>query len=218
MEHQMAVETKASERYLLEEMTEAERLEFEAHFFECEACAEDVRSGEILVRGVKAVGDELPQDESKKASSRNWRGWLFPGSLVPSAAAVAMTVVAGYQTFVVLPPLRETVRPQAVEAVVLRPVARGEEPRIQLSRSTGVSVLTLDVNTGEPGQAIRWELSPPDGKPPISGNAKVPAAGAQLQLWVPNATLQNPGSWSLVLKNSEGAETGRYAFQLEILK
>jgi len=30
--------------------------------------------------------------------------------------------------------------------------------------------------------------------------------------------LQNPGSWSLVLKNSEGAETGRYAFQLEILK
>jgi hypothetical protein len=50
-----APEVKASERYLLGEMSEPERLDFEAHYFDCPACADDVRAGVALARGVKAV-------------------------------------------------------------------------------------------------------------------------------------------------------------------
>ena len=55
MHHQNALATKASERYLLGEMDEPERFEFEAHYFDCPACAEDVRTGVAMARGIKAV-------------------------------------------------------------------------------------------------------------------------------------------------------------------
>ena len=42
MTHQQALDGLASERYLLDEMTEGERFEFEAHYFDCVDCAEDV--------------------------------------------------------------------------------------------------------------------------------------------------------------------------------
>ena len=55
MEHQQALATKASERYLLGEMSEPERFDFEAHYFDCPECADDVRTAAALARGIKAV-------------------------------------------------------------------------------------------------------------------------------------------------------------------
>ncbi len=55
MQHQQALATKASERYLLGEMSELERFAFEAHYFDCPSCADDVRTGDALARGIKAV-------------------------------------------------------------------------------------------------------------------------------------------------------------------
>ena len=54
MTHAQAVQTGASERYLLEEMSELERHSFENHYFSCLECAEDVRTGGMLREGVKA--------------------------------------------------------------------------------------------------------------------------------------------------------------------
>ena len=48
MTHQQAIDGMASERYLLDEMSEVERFEFEAHYFDCAECADDVRLGEML--------------------------------------------------------------------------------------------------------------------------------------------------------------------------
>ncbi len=131
MEHDMAVETKASERYLLNEMSEEERLAFEAHYFECEACAEDVRTNESFVRGLKAVGGELPLQEAtpEKTGLKKWFNWFFPGSLAPVMAAAAMTV-AVYQSVVVIPALRASLAPQSLEPFVLHAAARGQQPSI----------------------------------------------------------------------------------------
>ena len=48
MTHQQALDTMAAERYLLDEMTEVEKHEFEDHFFDCGDCAEEVRHGELI--------------------------------------------------------------------------------------------------------------------------------------------------------------------------
>ncbi|MDQ6678310.1 MAG: zf-HC2 domain-containing protein [Acidobacteriota bacterium] len=225
MDHDFALATKAPERYLLNEMSEPERFNFEAHYFVCEACAEDVRNGEVLARGIKAMGGELAERNRKPAHApergwwtmreRGWWSWLSPSVFLPSAAAAAMTLIAGYQTLTVIPALRATIEPQAVEPVILRAVARGEEPAVKVERKTGVSVLALDVNTGEPGQPITWELQPPNGDRAFSGNAKVPPSGMQLELWLPNARLRHPGAWSLILRSPQGVETGRYPFRIE---
>ena len=54
MTHQQAVDTLAAERYLMDEMSEADRQEFEDHFFSCELCADDLRIATAMLQGAKA--------------------------------------------------------------------------------------------------------------------------------------------------------------------
>jgi hypothetical protein len=58
VEHQTAVELRFAERYLLGELSPDEAVGFEAHFFECALCADDVRQGAHLVANLKAVLQE----------------------------------------------------------------------------------------------------------------------------------------------------------------
>ena len=53
MTHQRAVESMASERYLLGEMSDEERDLFEEHYFECSECAEDIRAAERMRTAVR---------------------------------------------------------------------------------------------------------------------------------------------------------------------
>ena len=81
MDHHNAVESRASERYLLGEMSEPERFEFEAHYFDCAVCADDVRTGAALARGIKAV---CAEDATLRPSTtivrespgRGWFSWM----------------------------------------------------------------------------------------------------------------------------------------------
>ena len=64
MEHQSAVELRFAERYLLGELSPEEAATFEAHFFECALCAEEVRLGAHLVANLKAVLQEAIQEQT----------------------------------------------------------------------------------------------------------------------------------------------------------
>lgn len=55
MDHQSAVEQNLTERYLLGELEDADAAEFEAHFFECPFCAEEVRQASRMAANLKAV-------------------------------------------------------------------------------------------------------------------------------------------------------------------
>jgi hypothetical protein len=52
--HQEALETLASERYLLNEMSDTDRDAFEEHFFDCQDCADDLRTGAAMLQGARA--------------------------------------------------------------------------------------------------------------------------------------------------------------------
>jgi anti-sigma factor RsiW len=64
VEHQSVVDLRFPERYLLGELSPDETVEFEAHFFECALCAEEVRLGAHLVDNLKAVLPETIPRES----------------------------------------------------------------------------------------------------------------------------------------------------------
>ena len=76
MNHQEAVSSHATERYLLEEMTEVEKFAFEDHYFDCAECADDVRAAALMREGVKEgmlgavapapVSTAEPADEQKR--------------------------------------------------------------------------------------------------------------------------------------------------------
>ena len=54
MEHQSVIDHQLVERYLLDELAEDEAAEFEAHFFACARCAEEVRRGAAFRANLKS--------------------------------------------------------------------------------------------------------------------------------------------------------------------
>jgi hypothetical protein len=219
MQHQQAVATKASERYLLGEMSEPERFDFETHYFDCPACADDVRTGAALARGVKAVCAEdtalRPHTTVVRELPRGgWFSWL-PPVLVPSMAAVALGCLAAWQAFVVIPSLRWAGAPQALSPVVLRAAARGEEQALAIRRGQALSLLSLDVNAADPGVPLIYEVIAPGGALRHQGTTQAPPAGSPLIVVLPHAAIREPGAWVLRLCNQQGAEIARYPFSVQ---
>ena len=64
MEHQSAVELRFAERHLLGELSPDETASFEAHFFDCALCADEVRQGAHLVANFKAVLREAIHEQT----------------------------------------------------------------------------------------------------------------------------------------------------------
>ena len=55
MDHETATSGRLAERYVAGELTDAEREQFEAHFFDCPACAEEVRCEQEFAANLRAV-------------------------------------------------------------------------------------------------------------------------------------------------------------------
>ncbi len=53
MSHEEAEEVHAVEGYLLNDLTEWQRARFEAHYFECQECAEAICAGQALLDGIR---------------------------------------------------------------------------------------------------------------------------------------------------------------------
>ena len=119
MTHAQAVATHAAERYLLDEMPELERYTFEAHFFDCDECAESVRTGALMREGVAAglmpAASAAPAHCTLPPSHPLPRGWRAG---LPWAVAALLALTVGYQSLWVVPGLRE----QGVGMQALAPV------------------------------------------------------------------------------------------------
>jgi hypothetical protein len=219
MDHRQAQSTNAVERYLLGEMNEPERFEFESHYFECEECAGDVRAVHALAKGVRVVCAEEPVPvrehtlssvSSARAAPRSgWFGWLSP------ALAAAFCILAAYQGFIVIPGLRWLTASRAMAPVVLRAAARGDEQVVEIRRDQPVTLMSLDVNGVEPGAALRYEIVGPAGAR-ITNVTAAPPAGSPLIVYFTNTDIKQSGPWTLWLRDSKGMEISRYPFVAQI--
>jgi hypothetical protein len=109
MAHQEAEETMAIDRYLLNELTQAERMRFEAHYFECAECADAVEAGQTFISGLRSVPIPVPWWRKLLEFLRApiavpaWRMGILAG------AAAASLAVVGIQGFWPTAPLANTV-------------------------------------------------------------------------------------------------------------
>lgn len=226
MDHHQALATKAPERYLLGEMNEPERFDFEGHYFACEECAKDVCAGAAMVRGIKAVCAEDAVREQpvrvavREPAGRAWPGWLVgwltPATLAPMAAALVLALVAGYQGLVQIPGLRWAAESRAMAPLVLRAAARGDEQTVEIRRDQAMSIFSLDVNTAEPGAPLVYEAAAAGSAARITGGTNAPPPGSPLLVVMPHAELRQAGPWMLVLRTPQGAEIGRYPFTVKL--
>jgi hypothetical protein len=145
MDHAGATRKFAVEQYLLGELSESEREEFESHFFACSECAETLEAGASLVANTRAVFREGVQFP---AAAPAWKKWLgLDWGLAPAAAlagCLLMLVVVGYQNMVQIPALLQRTESGALAMAPAIPIraARGEQA-FTFSRRKGMLSLII---------------------------------------------------------------------------
>jgi hypothetical protein len=220
MNHQLAEQTQAVDKYLLNELNEAERLEFEEHYFECQACADQLQQNAIVVDNLKQVLLEDQRDTSEQRVSATpkargtWLGWLRPATLVPAFATLALALLVGYQNFVYIPGLT---RPQALETVSIPSAARDSGPVVSIDRGLPMFNLSFDVDSPQAYPSYTCDFQS-EGERSIlkvdSGSRKV--AAFTLELLLPSKEFP-PGRYVMILRPALQPEkvVSRFSFAIQ---
>ena len=227
MDHDEAVRTMATEKYLFGEFDAEMKEAFEEHFFSCQECAMDVRAGMALLDGSSmlahtpeiaeraAVRPKTVRESKGNALWADWFAWLRPAFAVPAMALLLLVV--GFQNMVQLPALRQTVAvlnaPEVLPSAYLASgSARGGEQRVVTARPNQPFLLLIDI-PGEKAAGFVAELyDSADAKKlslPIPGDT----AKDTLPIEIPSGSY-SAGEYTLVVRNDGGVEVARYAFQL----
>jgi hypothetical protein len=217
MTHQEALDARASERYLLDEMTEIERFDFEAHYFDCLDCAEDVRRGDMIRQEARRAGASMrvatePGVPAKVLTSARW--WRRPMVAAPWAVAAMLAMVASYQSLVTLPSLREAVSPQSLEPVMLRGATRGAATAVRIERGQRFVALSADLLSAPQSPTLSYEILDSTRTTVASGQAPTPS-GATLLFLIPVDELQRAGRYTLILRGTDqNSVIGEYEFDV----
>ena len=217
MTHQQALDGLASERYLLDEMTEVERFEFEEHYFDCAECAEDVKLGDMIRQEARRAGPAVaanPQAGRPAVVLTSAKWWRRPMVAAPWAVAATLALAVGYQSLVTVPGLRDAVAPQSIEPVMLRGATRGAAATVSITPGQRFVALSADVLTPPQSSSLSYEILDANRSAVASGRSSVPASGAPLMLLVPVDELQGAGHYTLTLRDSNQTVIGDYEFDV----
>ena len=216
MDHQQAVATLASERYLLGEMNVQERDAFEDHFFSCVDCGEDVRAAAAMRDAVKA-GMLATTGQNKTSGGTVLQmpaRRRVVSTMLPWAIAASLALAVVYQTLT-LRPAGSGITAVALSPVTLRPASRGQETT--LSAGSGGTTLAVDLGGASFPNGIAYEMRDASGRHIVSGQAAAPYEGAPLLLLI-GANLTHPGEhYVLSLKDpgNAGLTAAEYRFTVE---
>jgi len=220
MDHTAVVREKTTERYLLNELDPEVRDEFEAHYFDCPECAQDVSAASVFVEHSKVVlaesSDPIPARLEVRPARRGFFVWLRPAFAAPALAL--LLAVVGYQNLVTYPRLQsELNQPQVLPAVSVNIGTYGAG---ETSVPEGKGLL-LSLRIPPDGAYARYmaELYNPAGKAEGSFTI-VPVAGQdQWSVTVP-AVHREAGTYTLALhgvtSSGEAKDLGSTSFQLQI--
>jgi hypothetical protein len=222
VKHEEAVDTMAAERYVLGELHETEREQFEEHFFSCPECAQDVRDLTTLTTAAKDwLGQSRKMEPPKQraaargtaAGASRWAWLRFSPGLAWAGALAAMTVVAvstGYQAA----HFRGLMRPQAVASILLRPETRGAAAEIPVEQIGAFLLLEADLpgSTGD----LQWDLRPTGSDKLIDRQtAPAPAWGNSFKVLLPSSLLA-PGEYTLTVGSAAAPSENPRVFKFRI--
>jgi hypothetical protein len=224
MDHDLVVRQKMTERYLLDELDPEVRDEFEAHYFDCPECANDVHAGSLFVEQSKTLlaQDALANFENVRTphARPSWLAWMRPAFVMPVLAV--LLAVIGYQNLVTYPALRKTLNsPQALPWASINVGTYGTEvpavaklPQedfllfVRVPHDDSYTGYTADLYDSA-GQ-LEWSLTIQPDSVPNPWPVRVPGAN------------RKAGNYKLTVRGitAEGKSTeiGRASFELQIQK
>lgn len=153
-QHQQAIRTLAAERYMLGQMTDAERETFEEHYFNCRFCVEDIKGIELMSRAVR-----------QKQRRRKWR----PMTVAPWAIAASLAGALALQPILTSPP--QVPPPAEVPYVIDAPLkSEGRAGATATKLPAGQRILQYFEIAHDPQfTQYRWDLRADEAKSLVSG-------------------------------------------------
>ena len=236
MDHNEAVRLHAAEKYLLGELPKEQHAEYEEHYFDCSACADEIKataafmeSARQVVREgvVEVVGTE--RLAAAAPATVGWLAWLRPAFAVPVLAALVLFI--GYQNGVTIPRLKNSSSSQIGQGINSSFPLRGS---VRGASDTGDAVnkvrvhsresftLNFDFTPSGTFSEYGWELRDPGGQlvkaGTISGEKKYQRVALQV-----GGGVESAGKYSLVFfggadgnnQAANPAEAQRLTFTVE---
>ena len=162
MNHEMAVELHATERYQLGEFSPEEREAFEEHYFDCPECAGDVRAAAAFRANARAVFRDKPVPLAVRTERRNsWREFFAfrPAMISVAANAVLLIglVVAVQHTDGLHRQIADTSAPRFYPQFGLAQNSRGDREK-QLVAGEPFFAATVDLHPGQKFDSFTYQI------------------------------------------------------------
>jgi hypothetical protein len=110
MDHNEAVRLQAAEKYLLGELPKEQHAAYEEHYFDCSACAEEIKATVAFMESARQVvrGEALEPVGARTLAPAvpGFFSWLRPVFVVPVFAALMLCIA--YQNSVTIPRLKDS--------------------------------------------------------------------------------------------------------------
>src|SRR5438132_9455448 len=119
MDHNQAIQLQAAVKYVLGELSQAQRDEYEEHYFDCAECAVDIKALATFADTTREVmrQEKANQLEKESVSARGgWLRWFQPIVAVPAFAALLLII--GYQNTITIPRERQDASSGAAQLFV----------------------------------------------------------------------------------------------------
>jgi len=161
MNHQLAVETRATERYMLDELDQESRSAFEEHYFSCYDCAADVKAAAVFVDNAKAVLLTPAFGEKRQRSIfLDWR-WMAPAAAL--AACLVLALLAPFSRGQLMPPMDGGI----VTSVAVPAGTRGAQSHgrtIAVDQAASIFQVRLDVADDVTAPRLLWTVKAAGGR------------------------------------------------------
>jgi len=238
MDHAQANDSQAVEKYLLGQLSPAEREEFEEHYFACHRCAEELRLAAMFEDNARALFEDDPglfvsgRTNPLPPPKTGWfpgflAAWTRPLFAAPAFAAVFLCGVVGYQNLVTIPALRTQSSPVFDQDLVVLPVraasrgvSNGDSER-SYKVPMGAKSFLLQFYPGweNPAPRLQCAIQDASGRTVFSAAVHSAENGLPVAVRVPTSSV-TPGRWVLVVYDRLGSKTGpersRYPFMYQI--
>ena len=214
MDHNEAIQLQAAVKYVLGELSEVQRDEYEEHYFDCAECAVDIKA---LATFADTAREVLRQERANQLAKESvpgrggWLRWFQPIVAVPAFAALLLIIA--YQNTVTIPQARNTAARAVTEvygqSFLLRPsdTRRGNEAIVKEAalevRPNEGFLLQLDFIPSSSFPAYLCQLQDASGR--VLQQLIVPAdkAKKELHLPIPAGLISRPGQYSLVFLGAD---------------
>jgi hypothetical protein len=192
MTHALAVEKKLAERYLLSQLEDAEKEDFELHFFSCPACVRDLKDCVGFIDAAKPSLGPFRAPDPARSRGEYWWSWLLPRHLpalgLAGAVLTAFCIVAVYQGQQIASMRRDIAayrQPRQPTDVPITPDVRGPAQSVVIPSDARDIELAIDLDSDQSFSAFRCEILAFGGSNPVSVTLAPPPAGQPLRLLIP---------------------------------